>query len=353
MHVDPERGFSGGEVQVFLLLEGLRARGHEVLLACQPASAPAREAAARGIATLEVPMRGDLDLAAARALRRGMRAHAVELVHLHTGRANWLGGLAAWRAGVPAVSTRRMDRRVKRNWKTRLVYGKLVLRTAAISPAVLARLAQAGVPAVRTRLIWSSVDPARLAPTRPAAELRAELGAAPDDVVLLALGALVERKGFDLLLAAFAGLPARARLWIAGEGPERAALAARLGARARLLGQRTDVPDLLAACDVFVMPSRAEGLGVAALEAMAAGRAVVASRVGGLGEAVVHERTGLLVPPDDAPALAAALLALVEDADLRARYSAAGPGRVAEGFLAEQMVDAYEALYREVLEERP
>jgi glycosyltransferase involved in cell wall biosynthesis len=101
------------------------------------------------------------------------------------------------------------------------------------------------------------------------------------------------------------------------------------------------------------MPSRAEGLGVAALEAMAAGRAVVASRVGGLGEAVVHERTGLLVPPDDAPALAAALLALVEDADLRARYSAAGPGRVAEGFLAEQMVDAYEALYREVLEERP
>jgi glycosyltransferase involved in cell wall biosynthesis len=109
----------------------------------------------------------------------------------------------------------------------------------------------------------------------------------------------------------------------------------------RWLGARDDVGDLLAACDVFVLPSRAEGLGVAALEAMAAARPLVVSAVGGLAEAVVDERTGLLVAPGDAVALGAALERLLHEPALRARLGAAGPARVAEGFLAEQMVAAY------------
>jgi len=172
---------------------------------------------------------------------------------------------------------------------------------------------------------------------------------------VLTLCALVPRKGVDVLVDALAALPAssgRAVLLVAGDGPERAALAARaagLGARVCFLGARADKAELLSACDVFALASRAEGLGVAALEAMAAGRAVVATRVGGLGEAVVDGRTGLLVPPGDPAALAAALARLCDDPALRARLAAAGPERVAEGFEAEQMVGAYERLYREVL----
>ncbi len=82
---------------------------------------------------------------------------------------------------------------------------------------------------------------------------------------------------------------------------------------------------------------------------MAAARPVVASRVGGLADAVVEGRTGLLVAPDDPPALAAALVRVLEDAELRAALGAAGPGRLAEGFLADQMVESYESLYREVV----
>jgi glycosyltransferase involved in cell wall biosynthesis len=119
----------------------------------------------------------------------------------------------------------------------------------------------------------------------------------------------------------------------------------------RFLGRRDDVADLLAACDVFVLPSRREGLGVAALEAMALARPVVASRVGGLAEAVEDGRTGLLVGPGDTAALAAALARLLREPELRARLGAAGPARVAEDHSVSRLVESYEALYLEMLAE--
>jgi glycosyltransferase involved in cell wall biosynthesis len=362
LHVDAETGFSGGEVQVFLLLDGLRRRGHECVLVCPPGSRCEREADRRGLATRAVSMRNDLDVAAVLRLRSAIRSRGPDLVHLHTGRAAWLGGLAAALAGVPAIATRRMDRPVRPGLRRRILHGRLLSRAVAISPGVAAQLARGGVPAERIRTIPSAVDPAALLPSRPREATRAAEGAPPDAPVLLALAALVRRKGLDVLLDALAlvpfgpGSPAP-HLWIAGDGPERAALEGQarrlcLGDRVRFLGRREDAPDLLAACDAFVLPSRQEGLGVAALEAMAAGRPVVATRVGGLGDAVVDGRTGLLVPPDDAKALAEALVRLLASPTLRAELSAEGPKRIAEGFLAEQMVDAYEALYREVLAER-
>jgi glycosyltransferase involved in cell wall biosynthesis len=358
-HVDAERDFSGGEVQVFLLIAGLAARGHENLLLCPPASRAAAEAMRRGVAVATVPMRGDLDLAAVWRLSRRLRAARVDLVHLHTGRAAWLGGLAARLAGLPAIVTRRMDRPVRPTWRARLIYQTWTRRAVAISPGVVECLAAGGVPRRRIVLIPSAVDVARLQPTRDRAAVRAREGAPADEPVLLAMSALVRRKGLDVLLDALADLARRGlrpALWIAGDGPEHGVLvaqAARLGltARVRWLGHRDEVGDLLAACDVFVLPSRREGLGVAALEAMAAGRPVVASAVGGLGDAVVDGRTGLLVPPEDPGALARALERLLVDAALRDRLGAAGPRRVAEGFLPQQMVGAYEALYREVLDD--
>lgn len=358
LHVDAERGFSGGEVQVFLLLEGLRERGHRPVLACPPGSRSAEEARGRGLEVREVAMRSDVDLAAVRGLARVLRELRPDLAHLHTGRATWLGGLAAWRAGVPAIATRRMDRPVKRNLRNRWIYGRLVQRVAAISPAVVDVLVAGGVDPERIDLVWSTVDPARLVPARDRGATRAELGAAPDDVLVLGLGALFRRKGFDVLLEAVAHLaagdpPLAPPVVIAGDGPERADLEARareLGpGRVRFLGRREDVADLLAACDVFVLPSRAEGLGVAALEAMASGRPVVASRVGGLGQAVEDGRSGLLVPAEDPAALAGALRRLVLDPALRRSLGRGGTERVRDGFLPERMVRSYESLYRSVL----
>ncbi len=323
---------------------------------CPPGSACEAEARARGLDVHSVAMRNDADLGAVLGLRRILRDARPDLVHLHTGRATWLGGLAARSLGLPALTTRRMDRPL-RGWRARWVHRHLTGASIAISAAVERRLREGGVPETRLRLVPSAVDPAALRP-RAGREATRSAEDAGDAVVILAVAALTRGKGLDLLLRALA-TPAtdglRPALWIAGEGPERGALeklAGELGVGARFLGRRGDVPDLLAACDVFALPSRDEGLGVAALEAMAAGRPVVATRVGGLAESVVHERTGLLVPPDDVAALARALARLARDPALRTRLGAAGPARIAEHFHADQLITAHESIYRELLRGR-
>jgi len=361
LHVDSEMGFSGGEVQVFLLLEGLRREGHEVLLVCQPGSASQEHARELGIPVETVAMRNDLDLPGGLGLRRIIARSGAELVHLHTGRASWLGSLALRPGGPPAVVTRRQERPVRPGWRTRRMYGGAVRRVVAISESVRDCLVGGGVPADRIRVISSAVDPERLRPGRGREAFRAAMEVEEGVPVVLCLGSLVRRKGIDVLLEALALLAAdgRARLprvWIVGQGPERPALEARsaelgLGASVRFLGRRAEVGDLFAACDLVCMPSRAEGLGVAALEAMAAGRAVLASRTGGLAEAVVDGRTGVLVSPDDPAALAEGLGALLADPARAARLGGEGPARVAEGYLGEQMCGAYLALYREILGE--
>ena len=362
-HVDAETGFSGGEVQVFLLMEGLRQAGERCVLFAPPGSRALAEAEQRGFEVGAVPLRNDVDVLAAVRLARGLRRVGADVCHLHTGRATWLGGWAARWSGVPAITTRRMDRKVRPGWRTRTTYERLTRAVAAISPGVVHCLEAGGVPSERIELIPSTVDPQRLVAQRERAVVRTELGAQSSEVVILSLGALVPRKGFDVLLDAFEliGSDVPWRLWIAGDGPERAGLQARARAfdtagssqRVRLLGRRSDVGDLLAAADAFVLPSRAEGLGVAALEAMAVGLPVLATRVGGLGDAVLDGQTGRLVEPGDAAGLASVLASWLRDPEERARLGRGGPERIAERFLPEHMVCSYRKLYDRILAEQP
>jgi len=360
-HVDSEKGFSGGQVQVFLLMEGLERRGHHNMLFCPPGSRQERRAGELDLQVQPVAMRNDLHLTAVGRLRKGLRAFGADIVHLHTGRANWLGGLAAHLEGLPAITTRRMDHPVDKHLVNRLVYGRFVSRAVGIAPAITQHLLEGGVDASKVRTIWSTVDPVKLRPAQGRDETRSRFGVTPGTTVCLAAAQLTHRKGYDLALRAFAGLAresADVAFWIAGDGPERDALESltvelHLTERVSFLGARQDIPDLLSAADVFIMPSRSEGLGIAALEAMAAGLPVVASRVGGLAQAVVHGETGLLFPAEDVDALRDAWRTLLEDRELRERLAAAGAVRVDENFRSDRMVADYESLYREVLAERP
>jgi glycosyltransferase involved in cell wall biosynthesis len=356
-HVTAERGFSGGEVQVFLLAEALRKRGHRNVLLCPAGSRSEQEARSRGLEALPIRARAEWSPRSFRSISRRLRQAAPDLVHLHTQRAAWLGGVVVWWLALPAVATRRMDRVMKRGWRNRFVYARAVGGSVAISQAVARHLSNCGVSERAIRVIPSAVDPDRLVPQLGREAVRRKLGVEAGAPCLFVAAALIERKGIDVLLEAVARLATEQlhpTLWIAGEGPRRGALERLMRVRGledqvHFLGPRDDVADLLAACDVFVLPSRLEGLGVSALEAMALGRPVVASRVGGLAEAVVHERTGLLVPPEDAAALCAGLARLLRDQALRQRLGAAGPARIDECHSVEAMADAYERLYDEVL----
>jgi len=191
------------------------------------------------------------------------------------------------------------------------------------------------------------------APGREAA--RHALGLPADAFVVAALGRLVPVKGFDLLVEAMPALLAAvpgAHAIVIGDGPEEAALASLaegLGVRSRvrLHGPSADVTALLAAADVLAAPSRNEGMGRALVEAMALGVPVIGTDVGGIPSVVGDDEAGRLIPPDDVPALAAALIELGRDASVRAKLAEVARER-AETFsttVAEmKMLDLYASL---------
>lgn len=351
LHVDPERGWGGGEVQVRTLLRELVARGHDVTLAAHPGGPLALEVAGSGVQIVPLAIRNNADALAGLKLRRLVRGH--DVVHFHTARAHALAPLCR-NLGARLVVTRRMDYVPKGGPYVRWLYNRVVDVVIAISDGVRDALVRAGVDAARIRVVPSGVDvDAMTAAPAARAALRREWNVDEDDVLIAVLGVLEKRKGHDVLLSA-ALLPAlgnrRVRYVFVGEGKTRDVLTeavGRLGLPVVFAGFRTDVAACLAAADVVAMPSRQEGLGVAALEAMAAARPVVASRVGGLREAVDPGVTGLLVPPDDPAALATALGTLASDPARRERFGAAGRARILARYTGARMADGTLACYGE------
>jgi glycosyltransferase involved in cell wall biosynthesis len=204
-----------------------------------------------------------------------------------------------------------------------------------------------GWPAERAHYLPNFVD---AAPATPVA--RAALGTPPGVPLALALGRLHRNKGFDVLLQALALAPGL-HLWLAGEGPERAALerqaqALGLGPRLKLLGWRDDAPALLAAADFLVCPSRHEPLGNVVIEAWAAGRPVVTAASQGPAALVADDANGLLVPREDAAALAGAMTRLAEDAGLRARLADGGAAAYRAEFTEAAVVARYQAFFAKV-----
>jgi len=205
-----------------------------------------------------------------------------------------------------------------------------------------------GLDAARVVLIHNGVPP-------PAEARRDEVpGRAPK---FLMLGELGPRKGTPELIAALASPELRARTWtatLAGNGPVEKyhAEIASLGLSDRIFvpgwQSAAQVKALLAEADLFVLPSRLEGLPVAILEAMAGNVAVIATPVGAIGDAIVDGETGLLVPPGDVPALAAAIVRLLDDPSLRLRLAANARARFESMFTIDRTADATAAMYREI-----
>jgi glycosyltransferase involved in cell wall biosynthesis len=251
---------------------------------------------------------------------------------------------------------------------THYLYGRAVDAVIAISPAVAEALGRGGATPQRLRIVHSGVDCNLFAPPSPAvrAQARVQLGLRPDELAVVALGALVPRKGHRVLIHAMAlarqktqarDEGARLRAFIAGAGPlhaELGCLAAELGVAdaVKMLGTVQDPRMLLWAADIFVMPSIAEGLGVAALEAMACGVAAIVSNVGGLTDIVTDWSDGVRVPAGDANALADAIIALQNDHNRRLQLSSAARQRVLSSFSMDAMTKGTLNVYKELLDDR-
>ncbi len=365
LHIDTARTWRGGQNQVLLTVNGLRAMGERATLVAHPGG-ELRKRAAEGLDLIPLAPRSELDLSAAWKLSRLLKRLQPDVVHAHDPHGVAMASLAlafggaAVRGRPPAlVASRRVDFHLQGNSLSRWKHRQVDCFIAA-SEAIRQMLVADGVPADRTVTVHEGIDIDHVL-AAPPVNVHEAFWLPHHAPVVGNVAALVPHKGQRHLIDAahlvVQQLP-DVRFVILGEGELREHLEKqvrdlRLEKHVLLPGFRTDVLGCMKAFDVFVMSSVTEGLGTSLLDAMACSRPIVATRAGGIPELVEDGVNGLLAPPRDAPALAQAMVRALSDAALRARLGAAGFARVRERFTLERMVAETAAVYARVAGRRP
>jgi glycosyltransferase involved in cell wall biosynthesis len=363
LHIDTARTWRGGQNQVLLTVNGLRAIGERAALVAHP-DGELRRRAAEGLDLIPIAPRTEMDLTAAWRLSRVIRRLGPDIIHAHDAHgvamaalALSMGAASATRSGMRAptlVASRRVDFHLRGNslsrWKQRQVDCFL-----AASEAIRQMLIHDGVPASRAVTVHEGIDVEHVVAVPPV-DVHEAFWLPHHAPVVGNVAALVPHKGQRYLIDA-AHLVVReipdARFVILGEGELREALERQvrdhhLEKHVLLPGFRTDVLGCIKSFDVFAMSSVTEGLGTSLLDAMACSRAIVATRAGGIPEVVEDEVTGRLVAPRDAGELAHALVALLKNESLRKQMGEAGFARVSERFTVDRMVAQTAAAYAEL-----
>lgn len=360
LHIQKVAGIAGSENHLLTLLPRLQAHGYmpEMLALADRHDHPepfAERVRAAGVPVGVMPLAGDLDLGLVRRLERFIRAGGYSVVHTHLLHADLHGVMAARRADVKTlVSTRHNDDAFRRflplrwvnSWSARQIDHLICISESVRGFVVRTEL----VPERKTSVIHYGLSVGDRIGDR---SWRAQMGWSDGTPVVGIVARLTAQKGHSSLLKAMPEVLKRvpeARLIIVGEGELRANLvdlSRRLGVQKRVhfFGYRADAASLMAGFDLFVHPSRWEGFGLVFLEAMAARRAIVATRVGSIPEIVAQGETGLLVPVDDVPALAGAMVKLLISRADAQKMGEAGRIRLLQEFTVEAMVSRTAAIY--------
>lgn len=356
--------YAGAQMQVLALAERLKARGWwtgVISMIAPEALEPELEEAGIAWASLDMA-RGSSGVRPILLLRRILREWRPDVLHSHMVHANLLARVTRVVAPVPVLisTAHNIDEGGRARMLGYRLTDPLSEHTTNVSAAAVRRYVRIrAVPERKISFVPNGIDAERFRPRPGVRErLRGELGLGDDEFAWLAVGRLEEQKDLPNMLRAVARAAASrpgTRLLLVGEGAledevgrERARLG--LEGSVSLLGRRADVPDLLGAVDGYLMSSAWEGMPIVLLEAAAAGLPIAATDVGGNAEVVRSGETGLLVPPRDDGALAAAMIRVM-DMSPRERRAMGGRGRafVAETYDLEAVVDRWEALYLEWL----
>ncbi|MEW5871401.1 MAG: glycosyltransferase [Chloroflexota bacterium] len=367
LYLITDLGLGGAQTLLLNVLERLDRQRFSPSVAClfggqTPIAAAIRQS---GVTVFDLGMTGAWRLDALWRLYRLLRSQQPAILHASLFHANLAGRLVGRLAGTPVIVTWRHNINIggkQRELAKRLTRG-LDDHVVAVSELVRrAEMQAAGGGAGKVSVIHNGIDAQKYAPSDTArrAQVRQALELPADSFPLGYVGRLHPQKGLDVLLKAFSQARAQApdmHLLLAGDGELRTALQAQaqslgIDAATHFLGPRSDIPEILAGLDLFVLASLWEGLPMGLLEAMAAGLPVVATQVGGTPEAVRHNETGLLVPPNDRAALAQAILQMHGQPDLRRRLGQAARQRAQEVFSIEQTVKKLEALYLRLLRKK-
>lgn len=350
LHLNTARNWRGGERQTLLLLEGLQQSGHRPTLVCPPDSPLENRAQTAGIATEPLSLRGIGDLLRFRSLIGSLQPH---VIHYHTAHAHSSGLLA--RLGLFTSARTIVHRRVGFSIHrsgfpglTHFKYGRSVDRFVVSSQEIRQVLIKDGISAERIEVVYDGVPPMPAA-SSSSTEIRNRIGVPADAMLLGCIGSLSPEKGQYHLLEALQLLKERKQpihLVLVGCGKETDSLqqrAQQLGIRDRvhLTGFQPpeQISSWLAAFDLYIQPSLAEGLCTSILDALQSQLPVVASAVGGIPEVIEDRITGRLVPPADATALATTIDELLDDGSMAAELAQAGAARAQQRFSASAMIE--------------
>jgi glycosyltransferase involved in cell wall biosynthesis len=365
-HVIGELGKGGCEYQLHELLRGLdRSRFAAEVIVLAAGGYWAGPIRTLGVPLIEVPRTSGFDPLRLVRLRRLLRAFRPHVLHTTRWSGNSYGRLAALGLGIPVViASERVHEHERPAWKVatdRLldrVTDAYIVNSEAIAAGLVAR---ERVAREKITVVPNGVDVRALPPFAvERQERRRAAGFDPDRRLIAQVGRLTAQKDHPTFLRAAAAVASEVPdvdFLVVGQGEERAALEALaaelgLGARLRFMGLRHDVPELLGAVDVLALTSTFEGLPNVLLEALSAGAVAVATDVGGCPEVIVPEETGILVPPGDPAAVAAAILRVLRDPALARRLALAGRRRVETEFTIERLAERTMATYQELLAAR-
>jgi glycosyltransferase involved in cell wall biosynthesis len=353
---------AGAEAVATRIALGLDSSRFESIICSTRPSAPHHVAAARsrGVEVLELNRRSRLDVWRWRPLAQLLRSGRIDIVHTHKFGSNLWGALLVPRRPLPVLLAH------EHSWSyegtlRRIMDRELIASRAraivAVSPRDRMRMIELErIPAEKVIFIPNGIPDW---PAGDGARARRELGIAASEQVVGTVCGLRPEKELGTAVRALGALAQQrpdVRFLVVGDGPERGhlgRLAEELGVRTLFTGHRPngEVPDLVAAMDVVVLPSRFEGMPLAMLEWMAAGKAIVASRVGGIPSIVEHGQEALLVPPRDHLAFAHEIGRLLDDPSERARLGKAARRRQQAEFRFEQALDRLEAVYERLYRE--
>jgi L-malate glycosyltransferase len=359
LHIDTGLGMRGGQELLLLSARGLRRRGHDQTIACPQDSVLQKTAVAEGFRIVSIPRRDPLYAGSVTTIRRFLCRNPCEIVHAHDAR----GQTVAWLSSVGLPVRRIANRLVVFEPRNLLVhrwkYARSCHHVIALSHAVRDTMVRNGVPERQIEVIVGGIEfPEQLPDSEARSRMRAEWGLGPDDFVIAHVAAFTSEKGQGIALDALLQLlPAhpRMRMLLVGDGPLRMDPAIQEKVRlaqgaAQLPGYYKPSGEFYAGCDLFLIPSFSEALGLSAIYAMAYELPVIASNVGGLPEVVAPGETGWIVPPGDVPALAAAIAEAASDPMVLRRFGRQARER-ARLFSSDAAAGHTEALYYQVLRE--
>ena len=355
LHTESSRGWGGQEIRILREAEGMRKRGHDIILAVNTGGGLVARARSAGFLVYELPFKKTSLLKTVYSLVQICKAHKIDVINTHSSLDAWLGGIAARIAKRKIIRTRHLSTPIRKGLNSRILYRTLADFIVTTSSPIMSTIKeQAGLPSCRLQCIPTGIDPQTLkADPLKAAEFRASLSVGPSDILVGTACFVRSWKGILDLLKGAALLKNRKEIkWVivgGGHVDDYRSKIPELGLEGivTFTGHLEDPFSAIRAMDIFLLLSTAhEGVSQASLQAAYLERPLVTTTVGGLPEVCLDGKTGLVVPPFSPESVAKAVVRLADNPQLRSQFGSQAKMLVEEKFTLQHTLDEMEKVYK-------